>query len=379
MIKFDFKTYMKDIKEDIDINKLINKLKEDKLNDWFTTEEETYNIKNLAFNIRENFDVFLVIGIGGSILGSRGIIEALNPYLKNEKIKIIYVGDNLSSEYINEVINYIKDKKVFTNVISKSGNTLEVNIAFELLYPYLNKKNIIITTSEEGNLYEFAKKEGIKTLEFPKNVGGRFSVLKIPGLLPVAVAGIDITNLVKGSNKAKENLGPIKEYIKIRNHFFNEKYSVEFINIYEPKLKGIIECIEQLFSETQGKENKGLLPVLVTNTGKLHSLGQFIQEGNNIGFETTILIEKTKDIYVDKYNKSLNEINLIAAESVAKSHYLENRYTNIITMDELNEYNIGYLIMFFMLTTSIGSYLLNVNYYDQPGVSKYKEILSQNL
>ena len=144
MIKFDFKTYMKDIKEDIDINKLINKLKEDNLHDWFTTEEETYNIKNLAFNIRENFDVFLVIGIGGSILGSRGIIEALNPYLKNEKIKIIYVGDNLSSEYINEVINYIKDKKVFTNVISKSGNTLEVNIAFELLYPYLNENSLAI-------------------------------------------------------------------------------------------------------------------------------------------------------------------------------------------------------------------------------------------
>ena len=376
MITFDFETYMKKPTKEVDVQNLIEKLKQDELNAWYESLEETYSIKNLANNIRDNFDVFLVIGIGGSILGSKGIIEALTPYINSKKI--IYVGNNLSSEYINEVIEYIKDKKVFANVISKSGDTIEVNIAFELLYPYLEKENILITTSG-GKLYETSLKEGIKVLPFPKNVGGRYSVFKISSLLPISVAKIDIMELLKGTEKAKTDIKNIKKYLEIRQSFYEEGYSVEFINVYEPKLASLIECIEQILAETQGKENKGLLPVSVVNTGKLHSLGQYIEEGKNIGFETTILVENTNDIFVKSYNKNLNQINTLAAISVAKSHFIKNRYTSLIKLDKLNEYNIGYLITFYMMVSSRGSYLFNVNYYDQPGVSKYKEILSQNL
>lgn len=399
MIKFDFETYLEGAvtKETIiSYSNAVDRakaefLREDKMTDWYNfdmSEEELIDIEQTADYIKKNCEVFVVIGVGGSYLGAKGIIDALTPYFKKNSPEIIFAGNSLSSDYLTSLIDYIQDKEVILNVISKSGNTLEPSICFNAIYKALKtryhedeiKKRIFITTDREnGSLLEVAKRIGCKRFDFPSNVGGRFSTLTTVGLLPIAVAGIDIRSILDGAKEAKANSRAYYSYIAVRDFMYQKGKIVEVLNTYEPKLASFLEWVQQIFAETQGKRNKGILPVPSVNTGKLHSLGQYLQEGKDIIFETSIDIEKSKDFYVERYNKYLDAMNSIALKSVAKAHLDEKRYTSIFTMDELNAYNMGYLYAFFSIASALGAYILGIDYSNQPGVLKYKQIMNEKL
>ena len=394
MIKYDFKTYMKEFdlsKYQNKINEIHNKLNLDKMTDWYNinkciSNEELDKVIKISENIRKNYDVMIVIGIGGSFLGAKSVIDIFKPYFNLKKPEIIFAGNTLSPTYLKELSEYIKDKEVIIDVISKSGNTLETNITFDYLYNELKlkysgeelRKRIIITTDEDsGNLRDLANEYQYESFNVPEEVGGRYSVLTAVGLLPIATAGIDIIKLLNGAIKCNKNNAYI--YAVIRNELYNAGKLVESFTIYEPKLYFFTEWLKQLFSETQGKNNKGILPVSMVNTRDLHSLGQFYQEGSKILFETVININNTEDIFIDKCNLTLDKINNIASKSVSLAHNKDLVYNNIITLDNITEENVGELIYFFELTAAIGGYLLDINPFDQPGVNKYKEIINKEL
>lgn len=382
MIKYDFKTYMEEM-DNKDLSILFDKfLKEKKMAGWYDLLIDTSDIKGCAKNIRNNADILIVIGIGGSYLGAKAVIEALTPYYNNKGVEIVYAGIDLSSDYLTDLINYIKDKSVYINVISKSGTTLEPSVAFDYLLEYMKnnyidyKNRVIVTTDEhKGTLLELANKEGFKKFIVPDDIGGRFSVLTPVGLLPIAVAGYDIDKLIEGARDCKKDLSNAFYYTNIRHSMYLKNRVIESFNVYEPKLYYFTEWLKQLFAESQGKENKGILPISTVNTRDLHSLGQYFQEGLPIIFSTTLFVNSKNNIILDKYNKSLNEINEIAMESVALAHS-SHTPTSIIKIDELNEFNIGSLIFFFEISAMLGGYLLDINYYDQPGVNAYKDIMN---
>lgn len=401
MIKFDFEKYYEgevDKETFIAYSNSVDRarsafLRENNSNDWYQfdqlfTETELQEIERTAEYVRQNADVFVVIGAGGSYLGAKGMIDALTPYFPKNDLEILYAGNSLSGEYLSSLIEYIQDKEVILNVISKSGNTLETRIAFQALYKSLRsrysdeeiQRRIIITTdSENGELLEIAKRLGCKRFSFPSNVGGRFSTLTVVGLFPICVAGIDIRSVLDGASCAKENKREYYKYLAVREAMYAKGKRVEVFNVYEPKLGSFLEWVEQIFAETQGKYNKGILPVPMVNTKKLHSLGQFLQEGTPIAFETSIDIEKNSDFYIERYNHYMDTMNSIALKSVAKAHHEQKRCTGIITLDEINPYNMGYLYAFFSITSALGAYMQGNNYADQPGVNKYKEIMKQQL
>ncbi len=386
MIKFDFETYNHIKLDNYDLSNIIERFKRDNnKTGWYYINHDTQLIKKYAYEIRNNADIFLIIGIGGSSIGAQAVISALSPYYNNSKPEIIFVGETLSSDYIVDLIDHIEGKSVYLNVISKSGNTLETLITFDIFLNYLKnnfldyKKRVFVTTNDtDGELLNISKKEGFRNMVVPDNIGGRFSVLSCVGLLPIAVANIDIDKILTGSEKAKENLEQIFKYTIIRNKMFESNKIVESFDIYEPKLFMFTEWIKQIFAESQGKENKGILPISTTNTRDLHSLGQFYQEGSQIMFSTTIFAHSKQNLYIEKYNKSLNQINKIVMNSVAEAHF-EKFNTNIIELDAINEENVGYLILFFEISSMLGSYLLGVNYFDEPGVIKYKNIINCKL
>jgi len=321
-------------------------------------------------------------------MGSKAIMEALLSTFEKKNPEIIFLGTDLSSDYYKEVIEYIKDKDVIVNVISKSGNTLEPNIAFEVISYIMEGKynneelidRIIITTdAKKGSLRELANDKGYFTFEIPKNIGGRFSVFTPVGLLPLAVAGIDILRLLEGFMDGVEYLPLAVDYAITREALYRKNKYVEAFTVYNPKLYYFTEWLKQLFAETQGKNGKGVLPVSNVNTRDLHSMGQFLQEGHAIIFETVIGIKNASVIKIAKYDKTLNEINRIAEEKVCIAHYKGNTPSNLISIDELNEYNLGQLIRFFITAAITGAILIDVNPFDQPGVEKYKELLMEAL
>jgi len=356
--------------------------------DSFVTKDELNAIINVSEYIKNNCDVFIVIGIGGSYMGSKAIIEALLPTFDQPLPEIIFLGTDLSSDYYKEVIEHIKDKEVIVDVISKSGNTLEPNIAFDVIYYIMEGKyskeelieRIIITTdAKDGSLRKIAKKEGYFTFDIPKQIGGRFSVFTPVGLLPLAVAGIDILQLLEGFMAGVENLPQAIEYAITREVLYKKNKFVEAFTVYNPKLYYFTEWLKQLFAETQGKNGKGILPMANINTRDLHSMGQFLQDGHGIVFETVINIEKAPVIQITKYNKTLHEINKIAADKVCLAHYKDRTPSNLIYIEELNEYYIGELIRFFITASIVGAVLIDVNPFDQPGVEKYKELIKESL
>lgn len=356
--------------------------------DTFVSSQELKKIVNMTDYIRSNCDVFVVIGIGGSYMGSKAVIEALSPMYNRKKPEIIFLGTDLCSEDYYETLEYIKDKEIIINVISKSGTTLEPSIAFSLVMDIMKEKyseddlkdRVIITTDpEKGDLRELANLKGYVTFTVPEKVGGRFSCLTPVGLLPIAVAGINIVKLIEGARISYERIDRAIEYAVIRDIMFKKGKIIESFTVYNPKMYYFTEWLKQLFAETQGKDKKGILPISCVNTRDLHSLGQFLQEGNDIIFETIIGIDKDKKVNLEKYDMELNSLNNIALDKVGLAHF--NGYTpsNIITIEEKNEGTIGELIHFFILVSIVGALLIDVNPFDQPGVQDYKKLINEEL
>ena len=370
-------------------------------------KNEFARIKVAAEKIRKDSDILLVIGIGGSYLGARAVIESLTNTFYNMQDKnirktpqILYVGNNLSPNYIADLIDYIADKDVSINVISKSGTTTEPAIAFRIFREILENKyslkeargRIYVTTDKErGALKELANKEKYTTFVIPDNIGGRYSVLTAVGLLPIATAGIDIDELMEGARIAQdkysdENLkyNECYKYAVLRNVLYEKEKNIELLITYEPKMHYFIEWWKQLFGESEGKEQKGIYPSGAEFTTDLHSLGQYIQEGRRNLFETVINIEKPeKDIKLkleeddlDNLNylaeKNLSYVNKKAMEGTIQAHVDGDVPNILINIEKLDAKNMGQLIYFFELACAMSGEILGVNPFNQPGVEKYK-------
>ena len=295
-------------------------------------KEEFSRIKEVAAKVRENTEVFVVCGIGGSYLGARAAIEMMNGLYGDNKPEIIYMGNTFSSTYISQVMNHIKDKEVTVNVISKSGTTTETALAFRILKQFMEEKygedakNRIIATTDKarGTLKALADKEGYETFVIPDDIGGRFSVITPVGLLPIAVAGIDIDALMKGLHDGMGEYGdadleknPAYRYAVARRILQNQGYDVELLVNYEPQMQMVAEWWKQLFGESEGKDGKGILPDSVCFSTDLHSLGQFVQEGKKVLFETNFYVD-TPMIDLTFPNDEANEdgMNYLAGKSV---------------------------------------------------------------
>ena len=364
-------------------------------------QEEFARIKKAAEKIRKDSDVLVVIGIGGSYLGAKAIIEALNPYFKKEKdLEVIFAGHNLSSTYAAELLSYLENKEFSINVISKSGTTTEPAIAFRLFKELLEKKygkdassRIYATTDKaRGALRTLANSEGYETFIVPDDVGGRYSWFTAVGLLPVAASGINIDELMQGAKDAyqdastkdyKEN--PCLKYAAVRNLLYNKEKLVEILVNFEPKLSYVSEWWKQLYGESEGKDNKGLFPASLTYSTDLHSMGQFVQDGTRIMFETVLNIQNPEqNIILKKVEQDLDGLNYLAgtdADSVAKRAmegtilaHVDGGVPNLVlNIEKLDAHTMGYLLYFFMFACGVSGYILDVNPFNQPGVEDYKK------
>lgn len=363
-------------------------------------KEEFERIKQAAKKIRDDSEVFVSIGIGGSYLGARAVIESLTNTFGSKKPEILYAGNNMSSNYINEMIEYIGDKDISINVISKSGTTTEPAIAFRMFRELLEtkygveeaRKRIYVTTDKaRGALKTLSDEEGYETFVIPDNIGGRYSVLTAVGLLPIAVAGIDIDKLMRGAKAAEDKYldeelkyNECYKYAVARNILYSNEKTTEILVSYEPKMHYMIEWWKQLYGESEGKDKKGIFPAGVEFTTDLHSLGQYIQDGRRTLFETVLNIEKPAvDITIksDEDNldglnylsgKTLDYVNKKAMEGTIKAHVSGGVPNIMISMDVLSAETIGELIYFFEKACAISGNILGVNPFNQPGVEEYK-------
>lgn len=371
-------------------------------------KEEFNRVKAAAKRIRENSDVFIVIGIGGSYLGARAVIEALGhsfynmlPKEKRQGPEIYFVGNNISGTYVQHLLDLIEGKDISVNVISKSGTTTEPGIAFRIFKKYVEekygkeeaKKRIFATTDKEkGALRTLANEEGYETFIIPDDVGGRFSVLTPVGLLPIAVAGIDIDKLMEGAKDGREEYqnedfesNIAYQYAIVRNILYRKGKQIEILANYEPSLHFISEWWKQLYGESEGKDQKGIFPASVDFSTDLHSLGQYVQDGSRILFETVLNVEKPKlDITLEAEETDLDGLNYLAGKTMSFVNnnafkgtllaHVDGGVPNlVITIPEINEYYIGKLLYFFEKACGISGYLLGVNPFDQPGVEAYKK------
>ena len=390
MIKYDFKTFINidGINKYKDIcNKIKKKFDECSDGEMFadvdkcTPSNVIEKIKKVSKYIRANADVFLVIGVGGSYHGSKAIIDMFTDKYKKD-IEIIYTGYSLNSSNLSSILDYIKDKRIIVNVISKSGNTLEINFVFskvlELMKNKYNdkelRKRIIVTTNKKsGKLLSIAKKNNYMKFYIP-DISGRYSLMTPAGLLPISVAGVSVDELINGYKDGIKDIDKCFIYATIRDILYKLGKKIEVFTIYDEKLLSFNDFLKQLFAETQGKKGKGLLPISVFNTRDMHTLGQYFNEGEQIYFSTVINIVNNRDVKLK--DKSLNKINNLSMISIAKSYATPSI---IINIDKLNEYNIGSLLYFFMVSASIGGYLMGVNPYNQPGVNNYKRIIKEAI
>ena len=371
-------------------------------------KEEFARIKKAAEKIQSDSDVLVVIGIGGSYLGARAAIEMLtnnfHNALDNDKRKapkIFYVGNNISSTYMAELLQAIEGKDVSLNIISKSGTTTEPAIAFRILRSYLEKKygvdearkRIYATTDKaKGALKTLADAEGYETFVVPDDVGGRFSVLTAVGLLPIAAAGINIDEMMQGAADAREAYSnpSLKEndaykYAAVRNALYNKGKVIEVLVNYEPSLHYFNEWWKQLYGESEGKDNKGLFPAAVDFTTDLHSMGQYVQEGRRILFETVVNIEKPKyEIEIEEDAENLDGLNFLTGKTMdfvnkqafhgtVLAHNDGGVPNMVLNVPEISAYYFGYMVYFFEKACGISGYLLGVNPFNQPGVEAYKK------
>ena len=370
-------------------------------------KSEFARIKDAAERIRKNSDVFIVIGIGGSYLGARAAIEALShsfynmlPKEKRNGPQIFFAGHQISSTYLAELVELIDGKDVSINVISKSGTTTEPAIAFRILKAYMEekygkeeaRKRIYATTDKSrGALKTLADSEGYECFVIPDDVGGRFSVLTAVGLLPIAVAGIDIEQMMEGARAGYElyqkpfEENPSYLYAAFRNALYRKMRTIEIMVNYEPSLHYITEWWKQLYGESEGKDGKGIFPAGVDFTTDLHSMGQYIQDGLRNIFETVLYVEKPvkgmqiceDDRDLDKLNyisgKSLSYVNKKAMEGTILAHHDGGVPSLVVNIPEMKPFYFGQMVYFFEKACGISGYLLGVNPFDQPGVEAYKK------
>lgn len=361
-------------------------------------KEEFARIKAAAQTIQRTSEVLVVIGIGGSYLGTRAVIEALTPYFEKNGLEIIFAGNSISSTYLTQLRDYLWDKDFSVNVVSKSGTTTEPAIAFRFLYSLLKKKyfkdelkeHVFFTTDKEkGALRQVGLENDFEMFVVPTDMGGRFSVFSAVGLLPICAMGFDIDELLRGAKDSYNHFKSIEnnealEYALTRNALLRKNYDIEIMESFEPCLSYISEWWKQLFGESEGKEGKGIYPASVIFTTDLHSLGQYIQDGRRNLFETCInVVNPTSDIDIPFDKDNLDNLNYIAGKSIdyvnkaamnaTKEAHVSGGVPQIrINVDELDEYNIGYLLYFFMVSCGISAYMLNVNPFNQEGVEAYK-------
>jgi len=371
-------------------------------------KEEFDRIKIAANKIKNDSDVLLVIGIGGSYLGARAAIEMLGHSFRNnikkedrEYPEVYFVGQNISSTYMLDLLDIIKDKDVSINVISKSGTTTEPAIAFRVFKDFLEKKygkeeaskRIYATTdAKRGALKQLADEEGYETFIIPDDVGGRFSVLTPVGLLPIAACGIDIDAIMTGAKEAMEDFSnPILsenysyQYAVVRNILHRKGKDIELMVNYEPSLHYVSEWWKQLYGESEGKDNKGIYPASVDFSTDLHSMGQYIQEGKRILFETVINVENAKrEIIINEEKVDLDGLNYLAGQTVdfvnkkafqgtLLAHTDGSVPNLLINIPKIDEYNFGYMVYFFEKACALSGYILGVNPFNQPGVEAYKK------
>ncbi|TFB14625.1 glucose-6-phosphate isomerase [Filobacillus milosensis] len=377
--------------------------------DWPSGLSQSFlnNIKSTAEAIRGQADVLIVIGIGGSYLGAKAVIEALQPYFdKNPDFEVLFAGHQVSGAYLKELMAYVDDREVALNVISKSGTTTEPALAFRFLQKYMKERygneaaeRIYVTTDEEkGALLTLAKEKGYKRFVVPDDVGGRYSVFTAVGLLPIAAAGFNVEGLVEGARAAENELKAFDaednaaiRYAAIRHDLYEQGYTNEVLATFEPKLSFVQEWWKQLFGESEGKEHKGILPLSVVYTTDLHSLGQYIQDGKRDLMESFLIVDEAdEDLEVfeaennaDQLNYlsglSLHDFNLVAYKGVSEAHLSGGVPQIGIHVSKLDEYNLGYLLYFYMLSCAYSAYLLDINPFNQPGVEDYKTAIFKLL
>ena len=365
-------------------------------------KEELERIKKDAQYVRDHFDILVVCGIGGSYLGARAALEALNGLKSDDKLEVIFMGQTFSPNYVSQVLSYLKGKNFAINVISKSGTTTETSISFRLLKELLEKqvgkekaKKAIYATTDKarGALKTLCNIEGYATYVLPDDIGGRYSVLTAVGLFPLAAAGIDVDAMLAGAREAREAYNSTDlsknlcyRYAVSRDYMLRHGKPVEMYVTYEPQMSQISEWLKQLFGESEGKEKKGLFPASATFSTDLHSLGQFIQDGTPLLFETIInVLEPKTDIKIphdegdlDGLNylegKDLAFVNQKAFEGTLKAHVEDGHVPcNVIYIDKLNAKALGHLFYFFMRACAMSAYLLDINPFNQPGVEIYKK------
>ncbi len=369
-------------------------------------KDEFARIQKAAKKIQGDSDVLVVIGIGGSYLGARAAVEFCKGQMYNgvrEKgiPEIYFVGSNISSSYLNDVVKIIGDRDFSINVISKSGTTTEPAIAFRIFKKMIEEKygkegakgRIYATTDKaRGALKSLSNEEGYETFVVPDDVGGRFSVLTAVGLLPIAAAGIDIEAMMKGAAEAREICkggdmasNPAYQYAAIRNILYNKGKGTEILVNYEPALLMMGEWFKQLFAESEGKDQKGIFPTAANFSTDLHSIGQFIQDGSRNLFETVIWVNKPRsEAFIEEVEVDIDGLNYLAGKSVqfvnSKAYqgtlmaHMDGGTPNvIIEIDEADAYHFGYLVYFFEKACGLSGYLLGVNPFDQPGVEAYKK------
>lgn len=371
-------------------------------------KEEFARIKKSAEKIKSDSDVLLVIGIGGSYLGARAAIEMLNHSFYNllgkedrQAPQVIFVGNSISSTYMHDLFDLLKDKDVSINVISKSGTTTEPALAFRVFRKFLEdkygveeaKSRIYATTDrEKGALKTLATEQGYESFIIPDDVGGRYSVLTAVGLLPIAASGVNIDDMMEGAHQAQVDFSepdldknPAYQYAAVRNVLYNKGKTIEMLINYEPALQYFNEWWKQLFGESEGKDFKGIYPSSANFSTDLHSLGQYVQEGRRDIFETVLHVESPRhDLTIEEDSQDLDGLNYLAGETVdfvnEKAYqgtllaHTDGQVPNLVVhLPELNAYTFGYVAYFFEKACAISGYLLGVNPFDQPGVEAYKK------
>ncbi|MFW5889908.1 MAG: glucose-6-phosphate isomerase [Marinilabiliaceae bacterium] len=371
------------------------------------SQDHLMSIEKTAARLRGKADYVVVTGIGGSYLGARAVIDALNDSFDALKVGrknpvVLYAGQNISEDYTHELLDLLKDKSFGIIVISKSGTTTEPAIAFRVLKELLETKYdkedvkdriVAVTDAKKGALRTLADQEGYETYVIPDDVGGRYSVLTPVGLLPIAVAGFSISELVRGAREMRAITGPdtpFEEnpsaiYAATRNLLYQKNKKIEILVNYHPKLHYISEWWKQLYGESEGKDNKGIFPASVNFTTDLHSMGQWIQEGERSIFETVISIGASRNrVLIPRDEDNLDRLNYLAGKRIDEVNKMAELGTRIahtdggvpnikVEMAELNEYYLGELLYFFEKACGISGYLLGVNPFDQPGVEAYKK------